>query len=417
MREAFEKCVRAVTKEWKKIKRQADKEDRISQRQLSEYQQRMKPKVLTVKEAAYQVMKDAYLKASANGTLPANARQIMYAARPLVIALTGKLTPWKNSSYFTQHLLPDYVDEHPEETKGWDVVFDARGHLIEPHTGRRTDLGTVEVRNYVGSWRVGAAREDTITLAHDFATCGPENRYRFALFVEKEGFNHLWEAVRLVERFDLAIMSTKGMSVTAARSLVEELSEKDVTILVLRDFDKSGFSIAHTLMNDTRRFQFSKVPRVIDLGLRLEDVRNLNLETEQVEYNSDPRTNLKERGATDEEIAFLVTGKDGSRWSGERVEINAMPSDVLVAWLEEKLTLAGVKKVVPADDVLIEAWKQATRRAKVQAAIDKALEEAKKTDEPLPDGLADRIREAIDGKALSWDAVLWKLAMNGHATE
>ena len=31
------------------------------------------------------------------------------------------------------------------------------------------------------------------------------------LFIEKEGFMPLFEAVQLAERFDLAIMSTKGM--------------------------------------------------------------------------------------------------------------------------------------------------------------------------------------------------------------
>ena len=32
------------------------------------------------------------------------------------------------------------------------------------------------------------------------------------LFIEKEGFLPLFEAVHLAERYDLAIMSTKGMS-------------------------------------------------------------------------------------------------------------------------------------------------------------------------------------------------------------
>ncbi len=59
-------------------------------------------------------MSQAYLLASANGTLPANARQIMYAARPLVLERTGGKC-WEKSSYFTQTLLPDYVSEHADE--------------------------------------------------------------------------------------------------------------------------------------------------------------------------------------------------------------------------------------------------------------------------------------------------------------
>src|SRR5437879_7870648 len=36
------------------------------------------------RSAAFEVMEDAYLKASANGTLPASARQVMYQARPFI---------------------------------------------------------------------------------------------------------------------------------------------------------------------------------------------------------------------------------------------------------------------------------------------------------------------------------------------
>ena len=86
------------------------------------------------------------MKASDNGRLPANARQIMYGARPEIIDLTGKAQPWTNSAYFTQTLLPDFMDAHAELTAGWDVVFDARGHFAEPHTGEQFGIGTLEVR-------------------------------------------------------------------------------------------------------------------------------------------------------------------------------------------------------------------------------------------------------------------------------
>ena len=42
------------------------------------------------------------------------------------------------------------------------------------------------------------------------------------LFCEKEGFTPLFKAVNLANRYDLMIVSTKGVSVTAARQLIEE---------------------------------------------------------------------------------------------------------------------------------------------------------------------------------------------------
>jgi DNA topoisomerase VI subunit A len=60
-------------------------------------------------------------------------------------------------------------------------------------------------------------------VPHAIPTRRPQHRYQYALFVEKEGFNPLLAQAQIAERYDVAIMSTKGMSVTAARQLVAEL--------------------------------------------------------------------------------------------------------------------------------------------------------------------------------------------------
>src|SRR5262249_51674116 len=158
--------------------------------------------------------------------------------------------------------------------------------------GKRVDLGTVEVDEYIYSWRHSAYDSASAALdAVDYTPLcprtsgGPHDNYRFALFVEKEGFDALFRSVHLADRWDVAIFSTKGMSVTAARRLVEKLSEHDVTILVLHDFDKSGLSILHTLRTDTRRYKFKTAPKVIDIGLRLQDARRMMLESEEVRYH------------------------------------------------------------------------------------------------------------------------------------
>ena len=107
---------------------------------------------MTIRRAAFRVMEQAYLSASNGGRLPVKARQIMYKARPLILDLTDR--PWKQSTqnYFTQTLLIAYMDLHPEKTATWDVVFDARGHIEEPHTGKVVGLGTLNVRSYINDW-------------------------------------------------------------------------------------------------------------------------------------------------------------------------------------------------------------------------------------------------------------------------
>jgi len=414
---ALEKAIGLVTKAFTVAKRKADRENRLRDHQLEKLRKAEKNLKLSVKDAAFMVMEEAYMKASADNTLPANARQIMYAARPLIIELTEKSKPWSHSSYFTQTLLPDFITENPDLTSKWDVVYDARGKFIEPHTGKRVDLGTLDVRRYINNWTndgfISAIND--VSLSHAIDTHGPDNRYRFVLFVEKEGFDELWKSINLASRFDLAIMSTKGMSVTAARHLVENLTEKGVTVFVLRDFDKAGFSIVHTLHSDTKRWKFKSTPNVVDLGLRLEDVLKMDLDTEDVAYDSkvDPRFNLLDSGATEEEANFLVEGGRPGSWHGKRVELNAMTSGQLVDWLEKKLKDVGVKKVVPDADVLKRAYLRAHRIAHIQNAIQDAVKSYSGNGIRIPGNVQELVRTKTDDTATAWDDAIYEIA-NGY---
>lgn len=407
----LQRLVKSAIARFAKAKRQADRNDRMDARAMEELRNAHKVKPMSVKTAAYQVMEQAYLKASSHGTLPANARQIMYAARPLIIELTGKASPWKNSSTFTQTLLNDFIAEHPELCASWDVVFDDRGHFEEPHTGKKIGIGTLSVRRYIRQWESKVIAEDLENpdqLSIELPTAGPALRYRFALFIEKEGFTPLLESARIAERYDLAIMSTKGMSTTAARQLVERLSDAGVTVLVLRDFDKAGFSIVHTLRTDTRRYQFKTAPNVIDMGLRLSDAKDMELDSEAVPYrdDKDPRPGLAERGATPDELAFLVTGKSNGQWIGKRVELNAMDSATFIRWLEEKLKAHGVQKHVPAEVDLRQAWQRAWRIKELNKAITEAAAAIPDAPEP-PDDLDRLVTERLKkSPALAWDMAL-----------
>ena len=261
---------------------------------------------ISLKEAAAEIMPDAYDKVSGNGSLPANARQIMYAARGHIQKVTGQEL---NSNYFTQNLLPNYV---METGVVWDVVYDARGHFNEPHTGHGFGIGTLEVRDYLKGFHEPAITEAGISQAKA-EVFGPSGNFGAVLFIEKEGFAPLLKAARIADRFDLAIMSTKGMSVVAARALADEMCfEYDIPLLLLHDFDKSGFSIAGTLQRDTRRYEFKNSITTIDLGLGLDDVIEMELESEYQHHPKGDKSaliaNLEENGASEEEIEFMFAG-------------------------------------------------------------------------------------------------------------
>ena len=100
--------------------------------------------------------------------------------------------------------------------------------------------------------------------------------------------------MHLAERYDLAIMSSKGLASTAARELVERLcSAHGAKLLVAHDFDKAGFSIAGTLHRSTRRYTFANRIEVIDVGLRLEQVEAYDLADEEVRCDERAAANLR----------------------------------------------------------------------------------------------------------------------------
>jgi hypothetical protein len=263
-------AVEAATTKWTRQKKSEERHPGMIRYRVSRM---TKEPRTTQKEAAWQIMEEAYMAASGNGTLPALARQIFYQARPKIMALTDDKE--LQYGYFSQTLLPDYIEEQGVD---WDVVYDARGHFEEPHTNRRIGCGTIEVGNYLH-----AMNEPTIVPAEftdaSVDIVGPSGGISSVLFCEKEGFNPLFKVVNLANRYDLTIVSTKGVSVTAARLLIDEICGRNgLPLFVLHDFDVAGFMILGTLQRDTRRYQFSNAIEVIDLGLRLADIAGLERE-------------------------------------------------------------------------------------------------------------------------------------------
>jgi hypothetical protein len=213
----------------------------------------------------------------------------------------------------------------------------------------------------------------------------------------------------IAERFDIAITSTKGMSNTALRRLLDGLVARGMErVFVLHDFDASGFSIFGTLGTDSRRYTFTNNIRVIDLGLRLGDVRDLRLPAEPYApaYWESRLETLQRHGASYEEISFLAHN---------RVELNAMPSDVFIRFLERKLDEHGVTKIVPDADVLEAHARQVMERALTHKALvelrAKACAEASQI--PLPDDLPALVADVLKAEPTT----PWDLAVAKYATD
>ena len=88
--------------------------------------------------------------------------------------------------------------------------------------------------------------------------------------------------------------------------------------------------------------------------------------------------NLRLNGATDEEAQFLLR---------RRVELNALPSDELVAFIEHKLTEHGIQKVVPDADLLRDAYQLHVKSKRIEEIVANAIEDFDDGDVTAPDDL------------------------------
>jgi hypothetical protein len=364
------------------------------------------------------LMEKAYLHASGEGKYPAEARQFMYSARGDLNKATGEQL---DGLYFTKTLLPKFIADNPKLTANWDIVFAARGHFREPHTGHSFGLGTLEVRQYIASLHDPQLIAAALKQA-GIAFRGPSGSFGALLFVEKEGFDPLLSAARIAERFDIATMSTKGTSVTAARMLADEICHNfNIPLLPLRDFDKTGFSISGTLQRDTWRYKLRHRIQVIELSLSLTDVENILTDVEnmglQFEYQHHPKgnkatmiVNLAKNGASEDEIDFMFADFDRLR-STRRVELNAMTSPQFIAFIERKLTKIGIKKIVPDQDKLADAYRLFAHGHVAEPIVRRELERLIGAAVQVPDDIESQVREYLaQHPADHWDEAVRQIA-------
>jgi hypothetical protein len=343
-----------------------------------------------LKEICYEHMDRAWDKASGGGRLPTHWRQVFYVMRQICDAHPRSQRPLRDTTF--KNIFEDYLERYGP---GWNVLYGARGVFKEPHAAVNDTglaMSTANVRNYLGA-RTASPRIERIRPR--FPTRGAANRISAVLICEKEGFDDLLEAEGIPNRYDLALMSTKGISARAARDLAAGLQ---VPCFTLHDMDKNGFVMA------------AGFPSATDLGIHLDDVDEWGLAPEDQHHPNPEQTaaTLCRNGATPQEAEFIA--------GGQRVELNMFTSDQLVAYVEGKLRENGVEKVIPDADTLAQAWERVYMADRINELIDHIYEHgtAGLTVEemrPVPADLADRIRGELEAHPrFSWDEALWKIA-------
>jgi DNA topoisomerase VI subunit B len=319
-----------------KAQRRSDAADRAWTRTTPE---------VSVRDAAFRVMEQAWEQATDNGDWPASARTLFYQARPLMQQLTDKPI---SDVYFTQRLIAEY-ERDIRKLPG--IYFEPRGTLYEPHAGRTVPLGTREVEDYtIPSWT-----------------------YDKVLYIEKAGLWPVLEQAQLGERYDMAVIAGSGFASVAARTLLAEVAPH-CTIFVVHDADPAGYSIALTLAEETRRMPDHQID-VIDIGLTLGEAAALGLETETFARKVALDARLLPHLNEIERVMWKASHRASLRFPAicERVELNAMTTLQLVTHITQALDRHGATAKVVPDAATITAEAASRIRARVSRRLDELL--------------------------------------------
>ncbi len=366
---------------------------------------------------AFEHFEDAYMDASNGGTLPADARQVGYALRRRTGLGDLLDIEYVATSPAGRCLLDKYIERVDPDAADWDIVRAPRGNLIQPN-GDTIALGTLSIRDHISLIEddPDESLSRSFTVADPFPEFGPGDDYGQALYIEKAGFNAMLRADGLPRRRDLAIASSQGFSVDAARTILDWLSvERSMKPLVAHDFDLYGLGIWAKIED--------QIPAAIDLGLRWEDIESfdaagdLTWMAEMVTYKFDPIPLLADYGATADEAAFLCTGYNAATklWEGRRVELNALVGPVFIAWLERKLDDIGATKVVPDVDILEAAYRRAYALRKINAVIASSWPGIRDAAEEMdvPDDLVSSVTDTVDNDPMN----TWRDGINVRVAE
>ncbi len=297
-----------------------------------------------IKTNVFAVLREAYDVASSDGE-PVSQRDLHYALREVYGSRLSRVLERDSKGaynyFFIATLLPDYrheVDPLP-------LVFSsARGHIYEPHTRKVYELGG--------------------PVPHEV----PLNQYDKVLYVEKEGW---WAPVRnsgVTERYDMAVVTSKGYSTEAQRLLLAQLGNgRNYQILVLHDADRDGYPIARTLGEATKRMRHHHVD-VVDIGLRYDEALKLGLRAEEFEAKTNSiSADVAAALTPTEREAFLTPPR-------LRIELNAIDRPDRAAFVDRALRDAGIhEKLIPPDDVLAAEARNRLRWA-IQEIINERLD-------------------------------------------
>jgi len=271
-------------------------------------------KALSQKDIIINNLEEAIQKASGDGEYRFSQRQLFYAIRPYVLENLDKEPEY---GYFCS-ILTDYESVNGDI----DMMYrDNRGTLYHPHLRQDIPVGTIAVENYKR----------------------PKWTFNKVLYIEKEGFFNILKDNKIPEKYDMALLTSKGYASRAVKDLLDTMSEdfeEEIIFFCIHDADAAGTKIYETLQDETRARPGRKV-KIINLGLEPEEAIEMGLQVEKIDKNKGKKP-----------VAQYVNFQWRQWLQSNRVELNAMSTPLFLEWLVNKISKYDQGKVLPPTSVI-----------------------------------------------------------------
>lgn len=282
---------------------------------------------------------EAFNLASDNGRYAITARQIWYKMREI-----SGIEEKKNTyTDFTQNILTEWIDDNPEfEDK---VNFSDRGNFYV--NGSQNGLGTANVRNFLNE--IGTAQNvfkcygginSNIHIEPDFDL---KYKYDKVLYIEKTGFDAIFKAEKIGEKYNMIIVSGQGFSTRAAKTLLYQFQQMGMKLYCLHDLDISGIYILESFATPNKKFK--NTIYMENLGVTFADIQKYNIVPEIVEKKKEDIAKLENLPSEYKE--FFDTGT-----SFRRVELNAFTTAQILEIIDNKLCFVNNLPTINLEETL-----------------------------------------------------------------
>lgn len=328
------------------------------------------------KQVMLETFSEAAKIAGGDGKYEFSQRQLFYVVRPFVADRAGEDLQYE---HFTR-VLTEYENENGDMP---GLYRDNRGTLYVPHGGGEIPIGTKSVAQFKR----------------------PSWTFHKILYCEKEGFFPTLRSAQWPERWDCALLTSKGYASRAVKDLLDMLEDdgEPVMCFCIHDADSDGTMIFQSLVEETASRGKRKV-EIVNLGLDPAEAVTMGLPSEKVD---------RSKGKSP---ADYVSPEERDWLRRHRIELNAMTTPQFLSWLDRKMEQFEPKKLIPPSGVIQEEFERELFSSVEGAVTEKILREArakeqiqaafKETKEKVAgESWEQEIREALEKRpALGWRA-------------